>query len=64
MVQPKANRLNRQATLHTTLGDVHLQLFPEYAPKAVENFLGLAQKGYYDGVIFHRVIEKFVRCRV
>ena len=37
-----------------------LQLFPEHAPKTVENFVGLAKKGYYDGVIFHRVIPNFM----
>lgn len=37
-----------------------MELFPEHAPKAVENFLGLAQKGYYNGVTFHRVIRDFM----
>lgn len=48
------------ATLHTTVGDIHLRLFPDKTPKTVENFVGLAKKGYYDGVIFHRVIKKFM----
>ncbi|TFK88196.1 peptidyl-prolyl cis-trans isomerase [Polyporus arcularius HHB13444] len=48
------------ATIHTTLGDMHLRLFPQYAPKAVENFVGHARSGYYEGVIFHRVIPKFM----
>jgi len=52
--------LPRAATIHTTMGDMSFKLYPEYAPKAVENFAGLASKGYYDGVIFHRVIKKFM----
>ncbi|SEK76741.1 peptidyl-prolyl cis-trans isomerase B (cyclophilin B) [Carnobacterium iners] len=47
-------------TVKTTMGDVKIKLFPEVAPKTVENFLGLAKKGYYDGVIFHRVIPEFM----
>lgn len=39
---------------------MHLRLFPQQAPKAVENFMGHARSGYYDGVIFHRVIPKFM----
>ncbi|AQS53357.1 Putative peptidyl-prolyl cis-trans isomerase [Jeotgalibaca dankookensis] len=46
--------------MHTTAGDIHISLFPDVAPKTVENFLGLAKKGYYDGIIFHRVIEDFM----
>ncbi len=46
--------------LETTQGNIHLKLFPEVAPKAVENFLGLVRKGYYDGIIFHRVIKDFM----
>ena len=37
-----------------------MKLFPEYAPKAVENFVGLCKKGYYDNLIFHRVIKAFM----
>ncbi len=48
------------ATLHTNYGDITLRFFPEYAPKAVENFLTLAEEGYYDGITFHRVIDSFV----
>ena len=39
---------------------MHLRLFPQQAPKAVENFIGHARSGYYDGLIFHRVIPKFM----
>jgi len=48
------------AVIHTTEGDMHLRLFPVQAPKAVENFVGHARSGYFEGVIFHRVIPKFV----
>ncbi|UCZ51568.1 peptidylprolyl isomerase [Bacillus shivajii] len=50
----------REAVIKTNKGDIHVKLFPEYAPKAVENFLSLSEEGYYDGVIFHRVIEDFM----
>ncbi|KAH9045062.1 hypothetical protein EDB84DRAFT_1558799 [Lactarius hengduanensis] len=43
-----------------TLGDMHLRLFPQQAPKAVENFIGHARSGYYDNTIFHRVIPEFM----
>jgi cyclophilin family peptidyl-prolyl cis-trans isomerase len=49
-----------QATLHTNHGAVSVELFPEDAPKTVGNFVELAQKGFYDGVVFHRVIEDFM----
>jgi cyclophilin family peptidyl-prolyl cis-trans isomerase len=49
-----------QATLHTSEGDVELELFPEDAPKTVENFTKLASEGFYDGLIFHRVIPDFM----
>lgn len=48
------------AVMHTSLGDIHLRLFPEQAPKAVENFVTHAQNGYYNGIVFHRVIEGFM----
>lgn len=47
-------------TMHTSMGDVTIVLYPDQAPKAVENFYVLAKEGYYDGVTFHRVIEDFV----
>ena len=46
--------------LETTQGVVELKLFPEIAPKTCENFIGLVKKGYYNGIIFHRVIKKFM----
>lgn len=48
------------AVLHTNKGDIRIRLFPEAAPKTVENFKGLIAKGYYDGIIFHRVINNFM----
>ncbi len=48
------------ATLHTSLGRVGLELFEEDAPTTVRNFLELARKGFYDGVVFHRVIPDFM----
>ena len=46
--------------LHTSKGDISIRLFPEAAPKAVENFVTHAKNGYYDGLTFHRVIEDFM----
>ena len=48
------------ATLHTNHGAIALELFEGEAPKTVENFRKLAADGFYDGVIFHRVIENFM----
>ena len=49
-----------KATIKTNHGDIVIQLFPEEAPMTVENFVRLAQKGYYDGITFHRVISDFM----
>ncbi|NLC28529.1 MAG: peptidylprolyl isomerase [Campylobacteraceae bacterium] len=46
--------------LKTSEGDIVVELFPDVAPKAVENFVTLAEQGYYDGTIFHRVIQSFM----
>lgn len=48
------------AILKTNHGDIKIRLFEEAAPKTVENFKGLIEKGYYDGIIFHRVIDNFM----
>jgi cyclophilin family peptidyl-prolyl cis-trans isomerase len=48
------------ATLHTNHGGIELELFPDDAPKTVENFTKLARDGFYDGIIFHRVIPDFM----
>ncbi|AFH48366.1 Peptidyl-prolyl cis-trans isomerase A [Ignavibacterium album JCM 16511] len=48
------------AIIHTNMGTIELELFADKTPKTVENFVGLANKGYYNGVIFHRVIDNFM----
>jgi peptidylprolyl isomerase len=49
--------------LETNQGNIEVRLFEDIAPKASENFKGLAEKGYYNGIIFHRVIKSFmVQC--
>ena len=48
------------ATIKTNHGDLKIKLFPEHAPKTVANFIALAKDGYYDGVIFHRIIKDFM----
>ena len=48
------------ATLHTNHGAIELELYPTDAPKTVENFESLAAKGFYDGIVFHRVIPDFM----
>ena len=63
MAYPQLDLVNvkgPKATIKTNHGEIVIQLFPEQAPKTVENFVGLAKKGYYDGVIFHRVINDFM----
>lgn len=46
--------------METSKGTIKIRLFPEFAPKTVENFVGLIEKGYYNGIIFHRVISNFM----
>ena len=48
------------ALMHTNMGDIKIKLFPEKAPKTVENFVTHAKNGYYNGLIFHRVINDFM----
>ena len=48
------------ATMHTSEGDIELELFAEDAPKTVGNFTKLAGEGFYDGLVFHRVIPDFM----
>jgi len=47
-------------TLHTTKGDIRLKLFPDKAPLTVLNFVNLSKRGFYNGVVFHRVIPNFM----
>jgi peptidylprolyl isomerase len=58
-----ADPTTTKVVFETTQGRIEFKLFPNIAPKACENFAGLAKKGYYDGIIFHRVIPNFmVQC--
>jgi len=50
----------QSATLHTNHGAISIELFDDDAPKTVDNFVKLARDGFYDGVIFHRVIPDFM----
>ena len=54
------SKLGSSAVLRTTAGDVHVKLFPAETPRTIENFCGHARSGYYDNVIFHRVIPGFM----
>jgi peptidyl-prolyl cis-trans isomerase-like 1 len=48
------------AIIKTNMGTIEIELFADQTPKTVENFVGLAEKGYYNGIIFHRVIKDFM----
>lgn len=56
----KKSILGKEAILRTTMGDIHIRLFPNETPKTVENFCTHSKNGYYDNVIFHRVIKGFM----
>ena len=58
--QKRAEGLETNATIHTTCGDIHLTLFPNECSKTCENFITHSKGGYYNGVIFHRVIKGFM----
>ncbi len=62
--EPPAMQIDTTATyrvsMKTTRGTIELELYPEHAPKTVNNFVFLAGEGFYDGVAFHRVIHDFV----
>ena len=47
-------------TMETTKGTIEIELFPQHAPKTVNNFVFLAREGFYDGISFHRVLSNFV----
>ena len=49
-----------KATIETKFGTIELKFFPDVAPNHVNNFIGLAKKGFYDGTTFHRVIPGFM----
>lgn len=60
MLKPKRIKNKGYARVSTNLGDLNIELLPEYAPKAVWNFVKLAQKGYYRNTVFHRNIKGFM----
>jgi len=55
-----AGKKNPIVIFETSQGEISLELFPHIAPKAVENFIGHVKNGYYDGIIFHRIIKGFM----
>src|SRR5688572_7319347 len=57
---PAALAANPKVELKTTLGVIVIELYPENAPKTVENFLQYVKDGFYEGTIFHRVIPGFM----
>jgi cyclophilin family peptidyl-prolyl cis-trans isomerase len=59
-VLPAEKIENKQVKIETNMGDITIAFYPDTAPIAVSNFISLAEKGYYDNVIFHRVIEGFM----
>jgi len=54
------NKLNPVVIMETSAGTVNIELWPDIAPKTVKNFVGHVENGYYDGIIFHRVIKGFM----
>lgn len=62
--RPPEMRIDEGKTYHANMqtgkGEIHLELYPQHAPKTVNNFVFLAEKGFYDGVTFHRVVDDFV----
>lgn len=59
LMELKANEF-LVAKVKTSMGDIEIELFADKTPKTVENFVGLATKKYYDGIIFHRIIADFM----
>src|SRR5471032_561270 len=57
---PAATVAAPQAVLHTSQGDITIELYPDKAPKTVDNFLQYVKDGFYDGTLFHRVIPNFM----
>ncbi len=60
MVVPMTQATDLKATIETNKGKIELQLFADDTPKTVANFVNLAERGYYDGIVFHRVIPDFM----
>lgn len=55
-----AKAAHPQVVLHTSMGDITIELYPDKAPKSVENFLQYTKDGFYNGTVFHRVINGFM----
>ena len=60
MVQTHKSHLGNAAVIHTTMGDIHVKLFPDMTPKTIENFCTHSKNGYYNNLMFHRVIKGFM----
>jgi peptidylprolyl isomerase domain and WD repeat-containing protein 1 len=60
LVPTASTSLARSAVIHTTVGDIHVQMFPDACPKTCENFTTHSRNGYYDNIIFHRIIKGFM----
>jgi len=60
MSKPATKRLGRLAVIHTSVGDIRIKLFADECPKTVENFGTHSKNGYYNNIIFHRVIKNFM----
>jgi len=60
MASGHAQAKNPQAVIETSMGRIVIELYADKAPKTAENFITLAKKGFYDGLIFHRVIPGFM----
>lgn len=60
LIQFQEDHQGPVATIHTSMGDIRVALYPEEAPKTVENFITHAKNGYYDGLLFHRVVDNFM----
>ena len=58
--QHQSNKLGSEAILRTSMGDIHIKLFPQDVPRTTENFCTHARNGYYDNVVFHRIIKSFM----
>ena len=59
-MEKETSKANDVIVMETSMGTIEIKLFRKEAPKTVDNFIGLAKKGYYNGLIFHRVIDKFM----
>jgi cyclophilin family peptidyl-prolyl cis-trans isomerase len=60
IAQAQSNPANPHVTLHTSKGDIRVELYKDQAPESVANFLQYAEDDFYDGTIFHRVISHFM----